>query len=326
MRDIFPWQQKQWDLLQAMRLNHRLPHALLFVGASGLGKVRFAEAFSEAVLCESSGQMQACGVCHACNLVRANSHPDLCWVTPEQTGQMIKIDQIRRVVGSSNETAMQGGYKVIIIHPAQAMNQYAANALLKTLEEATPNTLFILISEQNLRLPKTITSRCQKIVFQKPEREDALNWLKSQGLENDLDLILNVAEGSPLKAKALVENKVMALRQSLYQGLSDLMQSKADPLQLALQWQEFDILAVFQMLLHWLRDLLRLQLTNSGEVILNRDFNSVLPAVLQKVSRLGLLRYVELVQERYACVLNLQNVNRQLLLEELLIGWVRVRG
>ncbi len=323
-RDIFPWQTKQWNLLWDAKKNNRLPHALLFAGAVGLGKMHFAEAFSAAVLCEQSVlQNKACGVCHTCGLVRAKSHPDLIRVMPEQAGQMIKIDQIRGVVNTSNETAMQGGYKIIIINPAQAMNQYAANALLKTLEEATPKTLFILISEQNLRLPLTIKSRCQKIIFQKPERQIALSWLQSQAVSGDVDwgLVLNMAEGAPLQALALVEKGTMTLRQAIYSGLSDLSHGKADPLQLAAKWQEHDVVMVFNLLLYWARDLLRLQLTDQQAVLVNDDYRAVFSSLIQRLSQQNLIHFVELAQERYKQILNLQNLNRQLLLEELLIHW-----
>jgi len=323
-KNILPWQTKQWRLLWEAKKNNRLPHALLFTGALGLGKMRFAEEFSAALLCDSPvAEENACGTCHACGLVRAKSHPDLILVVPDETGQVIKIDQIRSVVSASNETAMQGGYRIIIINPAHAMNQYAANALLKTLEETTPKTLFILMSEQNLRLPLTIKSRCQKIAFQKPIRQIALTWLRSQlaSSEIDVELLLNIAEGAPLQALALVEKGVLNLRQTIYHGLSELSQGKADPLHLAVQWQEHDMVVLFNLLLNWLRDLLRLQLTKQQAALVNYDYQAVFLNLTQKLSRKNLLHYLTLVQERYANMLNLQNLNRQLLLEELLIGW-----
>ncbi len=323
-RSCLSWHIKQWDILWEAKKNNRLPHALLLAGAQGLGKTRFAEELSAAILCEHPDEKgNACGTCHACKLMRARSHPDFVWIEPEQAGQVIKIDQVRNVVNMSNETAMQGGYRVIVFHPAHAMNQYAANALLKTLEEATSNTLFILISEQNLRLPLTIQSRCQKIIFQKPARDIAINWLKSQITdigEIDLELVLSLAEGAPLQALTLMAKGVLSLRQDIYRGFFELSQGKADPLQLAAQWQEYDIVILFQLLFNMLRDLLRLQLTQQASLI-NTDFHSKFVNLLQKLSPKNIVQYLDVVQERYANVVNLQNINRQLLLEELLIMW-----
>ncbi|MCD6039932.1 MAG: holB [Gammaproteobacteria bacterium] len=322
----FPWQEKQWNLLWEAKTKDRLPHALLFGGALGVGKMQFAEKFGAALLCDQPiMQDTACGACHACKLISAKSHPDFILVMPEQPGQAIKIDQIRSVVNLSQETTLQGGHRVIIIYPAHAMNQYAANALLKTLEEATPKTLFILISEQNLFLPLTIQSRCQKIIFQKPDHSLALDWLKKQAIESEIDwnLALAVAEGAPLRAISLVTQGVMPIRQAIYNGLSELSQGKVDPLQLAVRWQEYDIVIFFHFLLNGLRDLLRLQLTQQQAKLVNDDYRAIFTRLIQGISLQNILSYVKIVEERYAQILNLQNLNRQLLLEELLIDWTK---
>lgn len=323
---IFPWQQSQWNVLWNAKQKNCLSHAILLAGASGLGKKQFAAVFSAALLCDESDKNgKICGKCHNCSLIRAKSHPDLHWIVPESAGQMIKIDQIRHIVSTANETAMQGKFKIIIIHPAHAMNQYAANALLKTLEEAAPNTLFILISEQNLRLPLTIQSRCQKIVFQKPKKQDALDWLRAQDISRDLDLelLLNLSQGAPLRALSLIEKDILTLRQNIYRGLFDLSQGQSNPLQLAMQWQEYDMIIIFHLILYWLRDLLRFQLMHEQAVLVNSDYQTCFSHIIQMLSRKNILNYIEFIQERYANFLNLQNLNRQLLLEELLIQWTQ---
>lgn len=215
----------QWHLLWQRYLQHCLPHALLFIGAPGTGKQQFAITFAKSILCrQPTHEGNSCGECPSCRLMQAKTHPDLVYIEPEQAGHMIKIDQIRQMIHFANETPQQGGFKIIIIHPATAMNLYAANALLKILEEPAPNTLFILISDHSLRLPPTIISRCQKIVFQKPIRT----------LEND------------------------KLRNDFYQGLNALSQKQIDPLQLAMQWQEHDTRMLLIFFLSWLHDLLKI--------------------------------------------------------------------
>lgn len=304
--------------------NKRVPHALLFTGTCDLEKKLFADVLAKAMLCQQpSAQGEACGTCHACHLFNAKSHPDFMLIEPEQAGQMIKIDQIRGVVHFVNETAMQGGFRVIIIQPAHAMNISAANALLKTLEEPTPNTLLILISDQSMRLSATITSRCQKLVFAKPPRDQAFAWLHSQGIaENMRELLLNLAEGAPLKAAALAAESAMTLRQTIYQGLHALSRGQADPLQLAAQWHEQDVLAILKLMLSWLRDMLRLTLTQGQVELLNSDYRDVFTDIIKKITRDSLLLYLEKVQHSYLKLAGLPNLNKQLLLEELLIGWV----
>lgn len=311
-------------LWEAKRKN-RLPHALLFVGACDAEKKYFADIFSAAMLCEKPSQLgKPCEQCHACHLVRAKSHPDFISVTPEQ-GQIIKIDQIRAVIQFVNETAMKGGYRIILIHPAHAMNLSSANALLKTLEEPTPNTLFILLSDQSLRLSATITSRCQKIIFNKPSASIALSWLKQKNTDNsELELLLALAEGAPFKALQLIEQNFLLLRKEFYQGLLLLSQKKADPLQLAQQWQEHDILLMLKLLLNWLRDLMRVMLASEQVELMNQDYRKVFSDVAAMLSLTTMLSYLDLTQQRYAKVVNLQNFNKQLLLEELLIRWTEL--
>src|SRR6185312_1535313 len=145
---LLPWQTPIWQSLLQRQARHCLPHALVFSGVDGMGKKEFARFFASYLLCMTPTTMGPCGQCRSCHLQQAQSHPDLLWVEPEENSQIIKIDQVREVVDFVNGTAMLGGYRVIVISPASAMNMYAANALLKTLEEPTANTLFMLICNQ----------------------------------------------------------------------------------------------------------------------------------------------------------------------------------
>lgn len=325
---IYPWQISQWQQLMNCKQQNRLPHAILLTGLPGVGKKHFAYSLAEVVLCENSDRTDApCQTCHACHLIKAQNHPDLLIITPEQAGQAIKIDAIREVIQLVNETPQQGKYRVILIHPANAMNMHAANALLKTLEEPAPNTLFILTTDYSARIPATITSRCQKIFFQKPAPEIALSWLKTELKSSDVDylLLLKLADGAPLKAKEIYDNGMMKIRQELYQGLHQLSQKQADPLQFAGQWQETDIHVFFQLLMSWLKDLMRFKLTPGSKEdsvdLINSDFHADFVALNQKLSQQNLLRFIEKVQQIYQAILRSINLNRQLMLEELFILW-----
>ena len=323
---IFPWQTTQWQQLINSKQQNCLPHALIFLGASGMGKKEFAHAFANSILCKQPDTTgKPCETCHSCHMLRANTHPDLVLVEPEQSSHIIKVDQIRETVNFVNESSQQGGYKVIIINPAHAMNINAANALLKTLEEPSPNTLFILICDPNLRLPATINSRCQKIIFSKPDTETALNWLRSQLNDNPHhpSLLLNLADGAPLKARDLVASGMMTLRQDLYRGLHQLSQKQADPLQVAVQHQEADLLTLYNLLLSWMKDLLRFKLSNGEYDLINTDYHNEIAELSRKIKRENMLSYLECTQKSYANIVNSLNLNRQLLLEELFINWVR---
>lgn len=319
---VLPWQTQQWEQLLSSRQQNRLSHALLLVGAQGLGKKQFALKLAEALLCSQSDG--PCGQCHACHLIRAQSHPDFLLVEAE-TGSMIKIDQIRELVQFVGETALQASRRVIIINPANAMNVYAANALLKTLEEPAPNTIIILITDQNMRMPATIISRCQKIHFQKPSQDIAIEWLKSNVQENsnDAHLLLNLADGAPLKAKELIDNGFFELRQTLYQGLNLLSQRQADPLQLASELQEHDTITLLNLLLIWLQDILRFKLTDGQSDLINSDYHATFAKLMQTLSRDKIIDYFDQVKKAYEYIQRSLNLNRQLMLEELFIRWTQ---
>ncbi|MGK0440403.1 MAG: DNA polymerase-3 subunit delta', partial [Pseudohongiellaceae bacterium] len=141
----FAWHAVQWQHLADLCAANRLPHALLFAGPPGVGKLRFAKALAYSLLCEKPGYQTACGECKQCRL-NQTSHPDLKLIQPEEGARQIKIDQVRGVVQFIVQTSHAGGYKIIILSPAEAMNTNAANAVLKSLEEPTDNCLLILIS------------------------------------------------------------------------------------------------------------------------------------------------------------------------------------
>ena len=311
---IYPWQAQQWQQLITRKDEQRLPHALLFVGAAGIGKRDFAVTFAHALLCGK--QNAPCGNCSACHLINAQSHPDLLLVEPDQAGHMIKIDQIRELVCRVHETTQQGGLRVIIINPATAMNINAANALLKTLEEPAPNTIIILISDKSLRLAATILSRCQKIIFNTPTDEEALQWLRTQSLEGvqDIKLLLSLANGAPLKAKEFSGNGMLALRQELYQSLAKLAQRQADPLQVAALHQDQDMVVLLNLMFVWLQDLLRFQLTQGDAELINFDYQPVFAKLAAVYSQAKLLLFLDHVKKLYGYMLSSLNLNKQLLL------------
>lgn len=315
---ILPWCQPEWLKLKEALQNDRLPHALLLMGQPGLGKKKLADVLAHTVLCEKK---TACGHCHSCHLWQAKSHPDFILIEPLADTQTIKIDQIRAVIESVNQTAMLNDYRVIIIHPAASMTLAAANALLKTLEEPSAKTLIILINDQSAKLPLTIKSRCQKILLKKPAKIPAMSWLQDQlpNLSIDFELLLNLSEGAPLKALALVSENQLTIREDFYQGLLNLSINRENPLDLALKWQDQNLLFLMQLLFSFLKDLLWFKLSSGEAVLINTDYAAVFAKL--SIETQELVSYLNLVQQRFNEMGLMQNLNKQLLLEELLIRW-----
>lgn len=96
-------------------------------------------------------------------LFDSTSHPDFCMITPEKNSQWVKIDQIRALITWAQSKPQISDKKIAVITPAHALNLAAANALLKTLEESSIDTLFILVTDKPSFLPATVRSRCQWI-------------------------------------------------------------------------------------------------------------------------------------------------------------------
>lgn len=212
-----------WARLQARRA--RLPHALLLTGQRGLGKLALAQAFVAGLLCEAPDDTgHACGHCLACRWRAQGNHPDFRFLQPaalaqveapvapdaaadseektKKASQQITIDQVRGLEEFFNVGTHRRGLRIILIHPAEAMNRNTANALLKTLEEPAADTLFVLVSHEPVRLLPTIRSRCQVVPVSVPSRQAALAWLSENGLSG-ADEWLALAGGAPLLAAEL---------------------------------------------------------------------------------------------------------------------------
>ncbi len=197
-----PWLEAPQRQLSQAFSGTRPPHALLLLGAEGLGSELLAGWIAAHVLCVGEGG-RPCGQCRACAAISRGGHPDLAWLTPLEDSKQIRIDEVRELVGDLALKSHQGGYKVVIVFPAESLNTNAANALLKTLEEPAPQTLLVLVAQRRARLPATIVSRCQRLVISAPTREAAREWLRRQMPDFDASALLRFARGAPLRALEL---------------------------------------------------------------------------------------------------------------------------
>lgn len=323
----FPWQKQQWDKLWQAKKADRLSHALLLVGIHGTGKTQFAENFAQALLCQEMVAEDSCHHCHTCRLVTGKSHPNVLWIEPEKDGHTIKIDQIRAVGEFVYQTSLQGEYRIVIINPASQMNANAANALLKMLEEPPSGAIMILITDLSSRLPATILSRCQRIIFPPPPSSQALPWLKEQlqsiGKKEEVDpaLVLRFTHGAPLAAIKWVQNGIISTRLKLFQTLPTLSQQEFDPIQIAATLTEIDLLPFLDFILGWILDLLRLQLGANSNEIINIDFSEQLSALKQCTQCQHNMNFLNYLQKLRGQICTGINLNKQLLIESILIKY-----
>lgn len=309
-----PWQQSQWQRLQSLRQNQRLPHALLLAGPAGVGKRQFADALANSLLClnpETDGL--ACGHCRGCNLLAAGSHPDRLKVAPEGNSRQIKVDAVRDILDFTAQTSQQGGYKVVVLSPAEAMNRNAANALLKCLEEPAGASVLILLSDQPGLLPATIRSRCQQIAFPVPPEAESLAWLAALSDSEDvLATALTEAGGRPLSARALLDSEQRAQRQAWREQLLALVEGRAHAISVAAVWQDTPL----EEVLVWLEA--RLAEAVRQALVPQREADPLTQALARRGAQ-ALLAWSDRLTEARAQLAAGANFSRPLVLEALLL-------
>ncbi|MGE5654867.1 MAG: DNA polymerase III subunit delta' [Bacillota bacterium] len=184
-------------LTQAMA-QRRLAHGYLFVGPEGVGKRLTALRLAQAINCEQ-GEGQACGVCPSCHKHAQGLHLDLHLVTPH--GQRISVEQVKELSTEMVRRPHEGRYRVAIIDPADRLSPEATNALLKTLEEPAPASVFILISDNLEGILPTIRSRCQLIRFGPLPTPSLIKILGDRGVGgSQATVIARLARGSAQEA------------------------------------------------------------------------------------------------------------------------------
>jgi len=313
-----------------------LPHALLVHGPAGIGKERFAKALAAAALCESPVAGLACGKCPSCHWLEQGNHPDFREIVPEAAGEedeggegeagrtdkdkpksvVIKVEQIRAVADFVGLTTHRAGYRVLLLHPAEALHPAAANALLKTLEEPPPRTLIVLVSDRPARLLATIRSRCRRLPLAAPPRQDALAWLRAEGVA-DAEAALAAAGGAPLLAQRLAEPEEAKFRTRLLAELA--RPGGADALQLAAGVDRGSVERLVFWLQTWVEDLVRVKLAGSARR------HGQLAAALQARARSSDLEALFALDDELAAARGLAShpLNARLLAEHLLMAYNR---
>ncbi|MEB0134690.1 DNA polymerase III subunit delta' [Actimicrobium sp. CCC2.4] len=318
---IYPWQQEAWQQLHAMRA--RLPHAILLHGNPGIGKTDFAEAFAASLLCERPlDDGRACGTCLSCGWFGQYAHPDYRRVRPEALdgadaaataddgdagddkkaakaskvpSKEIRIDQIRALADLMNLSTHRNGKRVVLLYPAEALNTISANALLKSLEEPPPDTVFLMVSNSLDRLLPTILSRCRQVALPLPTTPVALAWLEQQQVR-DADMWLAEQGGAPLAALALAQA-------GSHEAQDELLAMLARPsveasLKTADKLQKAVVVDLVVCLQRWLHDLLSVKL--SGKLRYYPRKQDVLTALAARVAVPALLKAVDQARERRA--------------------------
>jgi DNA polymerase-3 subunit delta' len=340
---LYPWQNDSWQQLQQLR--RRLPHAILFFGPTGIGKAEFAEHFAQSLLCESPlADGHACGKCDSCGWFAQYSHPDYRRVRPEvfddedaseesdaaESGEPkksakaakapskdIRIDQIRALGDFMNVSTHRQGNRVVLLYPAEALNAASANALLKTLEEPPPNTIFILVSNSLDRLLPTILSRCRKFALAMPTRDQAIAWLNEQKIK-DAEAWLAEQGGAPLAASASAQMETREAVDALLQHLAKPGIEGA--LRTADQLQKTPIVEIVTSLQRWLYDVFSVKLT--GKIRYYPRYEKQLSALANVTDMSRLLKMQKALNDRRAIAEH--PLAAKLFLEDMLLDYSKL--
>lgn len=328
------WHTPQLAQLVAQR--DTLGHALLIHGPQGVGKLAFAMALAQALLCERPDRGGlACGTCPACGWFAAGNHPDFRCVEPESlleerrqasgeeegaeksggAGRYITVEQVRALAGLVEVSAHRGGAKVIVLHPAESLNIQAANALLKSLEEPPAGCYFFLVAHRPGCLPATVLSRCRRVPLGRPDKAAAVAWLRGAGVEEP-DVALAHAGYAPLLARELAGADYWQQRGAL---LASLCEPDFDALAAAERIRDYAVTTVLACLQKWTFDVLLRRC--AGGIRYNPDFAGPIRALAAVVDTLPLMRY-------HGELVHLQRVaqhplNARLLFEMLLTDYQR---
>ncbi len=305
-------------MLKNMLAQGRVPHALLFAGPAGVGKMLTARVLATGLLCAAAAD-RPCGKCPSCRQAVQGSHPDL--VTVAADGASLKIDQIRALQQEAALAPYYGGARVFLIEEAERLTAEAANSLLKILEEPPAGTVFVLTAASPHALLPTIVSRCRLLKFA-PLAADALSrLLVARGAaEGPARVAARLSGGRVGEALTLLEPDGLALRDKAVAAVAAL--AGGDAVFAAGEAAALDKLppaelaAFLRHLAQVLRDLLVIK-SGQPSLVFNQDIIDKLQALAAGWREAGLDRALTAVKEAGRAMEG--NANSRLTSEAMLI-------
>lgn len=301
--DLNPSHKHIWERLRLVIDNKRLPQAMLFVGPKNAHGEQCAMRLMAIFLCESA--IAPCGDCASCNWIKNNTHPDICYLSQEGKGGAIKIDMVRELQQDVYKTPQRGQYRFIVITPAEKLNVFAVNALLKIIEEPPKHTYFFLLAEQISSMPATLVSRCQKIVFSVVEDSAHKNGY------------LSIVEAYPLDSPKAALFKDVDI---IIDSLCALVNGKITVCSLAIEFGKYALEDLTWFMYILLAQVIVMRLT--GISVGNSDLQKKLLPLLQLMEPVHLFTQLGNINNMMRAQSVGSSMNQTLMLEKVLINMV----
>jgi DNA polymerase-3 subunit delta' len=309
--------ERQKEILKKTLAQKRVGHAYLFSGTNAVGKRALAGEFATALNCEKADILKdSCNQCPSCIKIRHASHADLIFVKADR--QFIRIDAVREIQERMKFRPLEGRWRTVIIDEADKMNDHAANALLKTLEEPSASNVLILISARPYSMLPTIISRCRHMRFNPlPVTEVRRYLMEQKGIDQQKSAMLaGLSGGSIGLALELDEEDVYALRTELIKLL--LNAKNGNPISLLnlasnLGHDKKKIKQGLDIINSFFRDALIFKETRRNDMLINADKSSFVDLLAGNLSGSQILQNISLVSKAWETIE--LNVNKTLTLE-----------
>lgn len=331
------------ETLQNAIRSRRLAQAYIFSGMRGVGKTTVARILAKALNCQFGPTPEPCNACEFCQAIREDREVDVLEIDGASYRVVEEISSIRE---AARLGPIHSRYKVIIIDEVHMLSKHAFNALLKTLEEPPPKTIFIFATTEFHKVPLTIVSRCQHFEFKRiPQREIADYLLQIAEKEKvslsefAAQLIAEAADGSLRDAESILDKAIafcgneikddqikeilgLVPREILFEASNLILDGRADlvfPFINKIILQGYDLKLFYDELLRHFRNLLLVLTVDNPEAILHLPSEEVnlLKETARKVSSIDLVRALQILLQAEAGLR--YTANPQIYLETLLV-------
>jgi len=283
LKDVVGHERPIGMLRHALRAG-RLSTSYIFAGESGIGKKLAALNFAKLLNC-LAGEEDACDECPSCRKINSGVHMDVLVVEPETAE--IKVDQVRDANSTLYLKPHEGRMKVVIVDDAEAMNEEAANAFLKTIEEPPPQSMIILVSANPEGLPATVLSRCMRVNFRPLTPAETETVLKRHGTGGEALVRLSMGRpGIALKGDLLEE------RAGFLAQLKEMQRPGSKSL-----WKDRDEMAAwFDFCMALMRDVVVHKLTGGTEALINKDIEQEIRQISGKAKAETLIERFDMLK------------------------------